>query len=692
MKTFFRIEITNPLFWRVLTGLFVFSYSALLIVFLEAGHFLTQAEVNWLKMRHGSITVTGDPQNFPLLFLNDKTTPEGLTVDFLAALGKQLDCRFVFKPSPNAAAALAAVRAGEVDVLSGVTAETLPRDALLLSSPYAELYTVRVSRQDAPSPLPEPAGPPAALLGGHAGAHFFKAPRDDLPDRGQWRSLPETLRSIADGTTESVTAFTVAARYYAASLKLDGLRFAGDGRPASPVRFAVSRSNPFLASIIDKGIGLVSPDAGKAIFRNWLGVSERLLYFQSRLSTQLLLLFGGSLLALVLLFVWNYLLKRDVIRKTRQLRQELDERKKIELRLLRSKEHLHSIFYATQNLYYIFDASGACLQTITSREDLLLHAHDRQPTGRHIAELFAPPLAGEILDRMHEALARGESSPLVYEIVRPGKTVWFEGQAVPLSGGEKGNGRQVTWIARDITSQHRHKEDVRVLSNQLALTEERQRRAIAVELHDSLGQILATMKLKLGLLRKRLANGESGLFDAIAGQLDASIELTRTLVWELSPPTLYTLGLVPAAEWLGEKLTESHDVDFHIINEMTVSIWDHDLTILLFRIIRELMTNVIKHSQADVAQIKFSNDTHDILVSVIDNGPMHSGQTTMKSDFKRGFGLLTIQESIRYMGGDIAITVIAGETTIVRFRIPFAGQRSLQGRHFQEDVCVFELS
>ena len=66
------------------------------------------------------------------------------------------------------------------------------------------------------------------------------------------------------------------------------------------------------------------------------------------------------------------------------------------------------------------------------------------------------------------------------------------------------------------------------------------------------------MKLKLGLLRKRLANGESGLFDAIAGQLDASIELTRTLVWELSPPTLYTLGLVPAAEWLGEKLTESH--------------------------------------------------------------------------------------------------------------------------------------
>ena len=144
---------------------------------------------------------------------------------------------------------------------------------------------------------------------------------------------------------------------------------------------------------------------------------------------------------------------------------------------------------------------------------------------------------------MHEALARGESSPLVYEIARPGKTVWFEGQAVPLSGGEKGNGRQVTWIARDITSQHRHKEDVRVLSNQLALTEERQRRAIAVELHDSLGQILATMA--------RTASGREVLAQAKAGVAKAKTVDELRQAQAVLLPLEFDLTLEQTAEAIG---------------------------------------------------------------------------------------------------------------------------------------------
>ncbi|NJB69070.1 signal transduction histidine kinase [Desulfobaculum xiamenense] len=382
------------------------------------------------------------------------------------------------------------------------------------------------------------------------------------------------------------------------------------------------------------------------------------------------LFLGGALVTVLLVGLRNRALKRDVRRRTRQMHLELAERKVAERNLTKSKEHLQSIFYATQSLYYVFDEFGVCLDVITSRGDLLDHCHVVSPVGRRLDELFVEPLAGRMVQKLKTALDCGALQVLEYEVRRGERSLWFEGRVMPLSEGRCGP-RKVVWISQDITSAKRSMEDIRALSSQLALTEERQRRIIAVELHDSLGQILATSKIKLCLIRKRLQDEkQKALFADLEGQIDSAINLTRTLVWELSPPTLYTLGLVPAVEWLGEKFSAEYGLRFSVRDELTLGISDHGLKVLLFRVVRELMTNVIKHAQAREASVLFSNDAHRLNVFVRDDGVGLGDVARTRSGFQRGFGLLTIQESVRHMGGDVAITPGSGRGTVVHVWVP----------------------
>ncbi|WP_027362122.1 ATP-binding protein [Halodesulfovibrio aestuarii] len=402
-----------------------------------------------------------------------------------------------------------------------------------------------------------------------------------------------------------------------------------------------------------------------------LSVATAVYLFAIELSNQnlLLLLCGVPAVLLSLVFVLYRREKTKIAQHDRTLLVELADTK-LQVHVLQRNETLmQSIFNASQNIYYIFDEFFVCQNVITSRKNLLEYCHKSEPVGKQLSELFDQKVSDTISRFLLKSLEHNSLQVFEYSVKHVGEEHWLEGRALALPQHGCGS-RKIVWVAREITEEKRNREAVRVLSTRLALSEEQQRRKIAVELHDSLGQILAIVKMRLNLLRRYLKDGdELKLLDASMEQLGSGIELTRTLVWELSPPTLYALGLVAAVEWLGEKYAREHDIEFVVEDNMQCSIWGSDFKIMMFRVVRELMANVVKHSGASVCTITFDSRTDGIAITIHDNGKGFP-ESTAGSGFRKGFGLLTIQESIRHLGGDVAFTSDSVGGNVLIF-IPF---------------------
>ncbi len=122
-------------------------------------------------------------------------------------------------------------------------------------------------------------------------------------------------------------------------------------------------------------------------------------------------------------------------------------------------------------------------------------------------------------------------------------------------------------MIRDITERKASEEKIRVyeeqlrsLASELTLLEERERRRIANDLHDHIGQNLALSKIKLGELRASVSSSLVKPLHEIHGLIEQTIQYTRSLTFELSPPILYELGFEAAVEWLAEQIQEKHGI------------------------------------------------------------------------------------------------------------------------------------
>jgi len=142
-----------------------------------------------------------------------------------------------------------------------------------------------------------------------------------------------------------------------------------------------------------------------------------------------------------------------------------------------------------------------------------------------------------------------------------------------------------------------HEGKLRELAAELLFTEERERRHLAGDLHDRIGQALALSQVKLSLLRQM--NQDSCLADKlkdIHDCIEQIIQDTRTLTFEVSPPVLYELGLDAAVEWLAEETEKQHHIQVHTESTISSQFKEEALKVFAFRTLRELTMNVIKHA------------------------------------------------------------------------------------------------
>jgi PAS domain S-box-containing protein len=227
-----------------------------------------------------------------------------------------------------------------------------------------------------------------------------------------------------------------------------------------------------------------------------------------------------------------------------------------------------------------------------------------------------------------------------------------------------------------------YQEQLRALTSEMTLIEEKERRRIASALHDRIGQNLALCKIKVAAVKTNTAAAAVEVeLNEIHRLLEQSIHDARTLICELSPPVLYELGFPDALEWLAERSQEQ----FHIPVEFSSKDFRNDLNIdqkvLLFQIVREMLINVGKHSQAARAWVILAAAKSFVTVEVKDNGiGFEVPQFLNQKNHGDAFGFFSVRERLNFLGGGMEIRSKPGHGTHIIISVPQKKKHELPNR------------
>ena len=200
-------------------------------------------------------------------------------------------------------------------------------------------------------------------------------------------------------------------------------------------------------------------------------------------------------------------------------------------------------------------------------------------------------------------------------------------------------------------------EKLQSLASKLSLAEERQRRRVAIDVHDHIAQNLALAKMKLGVLRASIASGGAlETMDDILKLVDETIQDTRTLISELGSPILYELGFVPAVEWLTQQAQRQHGIVVDFEDDGQPKSLSEDVRVLLFQAVRELLVNIAKHAKARTAKVSITRNADQIRVDVEDDGVgFDSAEIGSSVDTTGRFGLFSIRVRLEPLGGHMEV-------------------------------------
>ncbi len=217
----------------------------------------------------------------------------------------------------------------------------------------------------------------------------------------------------------------------------------------------------------------------------------------------------------------------------------------------------------------------------------------------------------------------------------------------------------------------------RALASKLTKAEEEERRRIARLLHDNHQQLLVAAKFKAEILVSHLYGSDVNAAGAqLVEILDQALEVTRSLTMELAPPILYGAGFVSAMEWLARWMEEHHQLEVAVIGALPVTPLPADVSGLLFRSVRELLFNVIKHAGVKRASVNIVAFDQGLRVTVSDEGVGFNVTEVLQTP--RSYGLFSIQEQLTGLDGRLDISSRPEHGTVCALSIPVRSADSPQ--------------
>jgi signal transduction histidine kinase len=232
---------------------------------------------------------------------------------------------------------------------------------------------------------------------------------------------------------------------------------------------------------------------------------------------------------------------------------------------------------------------------------------------------------------------------------------------------ENGKLTRVWCVARDVTDLidlsdrlRQKQERLQLYARQLVGAEERARRATAVDLHDGIGQQLVGLAMTVEAAASRAAPEVRLLLGEATHTIREVQSITQRVIADLSPPGLYDLGLEPALKWLSVYMRGKDNLEVDLKVAPDAAAYDLDLRVLVFKLIRELLRNVVKHSGVRSAVVTVSQTPSELRVVVEDQGVGFEWQLSLFEARSEGFGLWSVADRVRAARGEMTVDTAPG--------------------------------
>jgi len=219
-------------------------------------------------------------------------------------------------------------------------------------------------------------------------------------------------------------------------------------------------------------------------------------------------------------------------------------------------------------------------------------------------------------------------------------------------------------------------EQLRQLASDLEAAEDRERRQVARDLHDDLGQTLAAARIRLASLCEDRRADVQAKASEVGRLIDEASRSIRSLAAQLAPAVLNELGIVAALDWLGEEIGRSFGLKVTVIDDGSPKPLDQNARSIVYRAVRELLINVARHAGTDAATVESETRGGQLLVRVSDQGRGYAPAAT-GAGTTRSLGLISVRERIALIGGTADIGPNPGGGTLGTLAVPLSGDRSL---------------
>jgi PAS domain S-box-containing protein len=339
---------------------------------------------------------------------------------------------------------------------------------------------------------------------------------------------------------------------------------------------------------------------------------------------------------------------------------DITERKRTQEILQESENRYRDLVEHSQDLVCTHDLEGRILsanpwaaKVLGYEIDTILHMN--------IRDILAPEVRGGVDTYLAKIQKRGfANGRLPVQTAAGERRIWeyhntlrTEGVATPIV---RGMGRDITERKQAEEIVRMHTERLQALSKQLLEIQENERRSIARELHDEIGQTLTSLKILLEMSTKAKAeNARESLQEAL-GLISSLIGRVRNLSLDLRPPALDDLGLVPAIRWHLLHRTEKMGIKAHFKAEPEEIDVSGEIKTACFRVAQEALTNVLKHSKPQSVEVQVMKRGANLELTVRDDGTGFDADSAFRrAAAGESFGLLGMQERVRLTGGTFVI-------------------------------------
>lgn len=355
---------------------------------------------------------------------------------------------------------------------------------------------------------------------------------------------------------------------------------------------------------------------------------------------------------------------------------DLSERRRTEEALQTSHQRLELAIAASEaGLFETLWPAGD-LQVSDRWAEILGHTRDTLPPGPELTSWWhdrIDPDQREAHNAAFTAFLSGQTPTHVADLrVRhaSGAWMWVRELAQVADRYPGGRVRRVVGVMVDVTAEKTRLAEARARTSQLqslaaALfrVEENERRELATQLHDDLGQRLVAVKLRLSAI-------DHPALTPVLALIDDTQSVIRSLAFQASPPILQDLGLIAGLRWLAREFTTRYNLPVTVDADGPLPPLVGDPSFLLFRCVRELLFNVVKHASASAASISVVTATAEPNVHIIveDDGAGFDPQAAIGPS--RSFGLLSVRERLGWLGGDTVVDSAPDQGTRVRLIVP----------------------